>query len=84
MPIGTVAVDECPRPSTREGLAGLRVNLQSREGAVHTAGTSSQISDGASALLLMTDARAAELGLTPRARVVDSLLIRWVRPEGCC
>jgi acetyl-CoA C-acetyltransferase len=71
----TITLDECPRPSTSEGLAGLRVNLQSRENAVHTAGTSSQISDGASALLLMTEARAAELGLTSRARVVDSLLI---------
>ncbi|NDJ88035.1 acetyl-CoA C-acyltransferase [Mycolicibacter kumamotonensis] len=71
----TVGVDECVRPTTREGLAGLRVNLASRPGALHTAGTSSQISDGASALLLMTEARAAELGLTPRARIVDSLLI---------
>jgi acetyl-CoA C-acetyltransferase len=71
----TITVDECPRPSTRDGLAGLRVNLQSRDGALHTAGTSSQISDGASALLLMAEARAIELGLTPRARVVDSLLI---------
>ena len=71
----TIAVDECPRPSSPEGLAGLRANLQEREPALHTAGTSSQIADGASALLLMTEARAAELGLTPRARVVDSLLI---------
>ena len=75
VPIGGITVDECPRPSSREGLAGLRVNLQERTGALHTAGTSSQISDGASALLLMTEARAGELGLTPRARVVDSLLI---------
>jgi acetyl-CoA C-acetyltransferase len=71
----TISVDECPRLTTREGLAGLRVNLPSREGGLHTAGTSSQISDGASALLLMTETRAAELGLTPRARIVDSLLI---------
>ena len=71
----TIAVDECPRPSSPEGLAGLRANLQEREPALHTAGTSSQIADGASALLLMTEARAVELGLTPRARVVDSLLI---------
>ena len=49
--------------------------MQERTGALHTAGTSSQISDGASALLLMTEARAAELELTPRGRVVDSLLI---------
>ena len=75
---GTVpfAVDEGPRPTTKEGLAKLRVNLPDRPGgSLHTAGTSSQISDGASALLLMTAERAAALGLRPRARVVDSLLI---------
>ncbi len=71
----SVAVDEGPRPTTLQGLAGLRVNLQDRPGALHTAGTSSQISDGASALLLMTGTRAAELGLRPRARVVDSILV---------
>jgi acetyl-CoA C-acetyltransferase len=70
-----IEVDEGPRATTREGLAGLRVNRKDRPGALHTAGTSSQISDGASALLLMTSARAEELGLTPRARVVDSVLI---------
>jgi acetyl-CoA C-acetyltransferase len=72
----TIDTDEGPRPSTREGLAGLRVNLPERSGgALHTAGTSSQISDGASALLLSTADRAAELGLRPRARVVDSVLV---------
>jgi acetyl-CoA C-acetyltransferase len=71
----TISVDEGPRPTTREGLAGLRLNLPDRPGALHTAGTSSQISDGASALLLSTSSRAAELGLRPRARVVDSVLI---------
>ncbi|MGV0793193.1 acetyl-CoA C-acyltransferase [Mycolicibacterium sp. XJ1819] len=71
----TVSADEGPRPTTREGLAGLRVNLKDRPGALHTAGTSSQISDGASALLLMTEDKAAELGASPRARVVDSLMI---------
>jgi acetyl-CoA C-acetyltransferase len=75
--IGTeaVAVDEGPRPTSPEGLAGLRVNLPDRPGAMHTAGTSSQISDGASAVLLTTGTRAAELGLRPRARVVDSILV---------
>jgi acetyl-CoA C-acetyltransferase len=71
----SVAVDEGPRPTTPEGLAGLRVNLPDRPGAMHTAGTSSQISDGASAVLLMTGTRADELGLRPRARVVDSILV---------
>jgi acetyl-CoA C-acetyltransferase len=71
----TISVDEGPRPTTREGLAGLRLNQKDRPGAVHTAGTSSQISDGASALLLTTPQRAEQLGLTPRARVVDSLMV---------
>ena len=42
---------------------------------MHTAGNSSQISDGAAAVLMMTEARADELGLTPRARVVDTCLV---------
>ncbi|MCH5675564.1 acetyl-CoA C-acyltransferase [Streptomyces gilvus] len=69
-----IDTDEGPRPTTPEGLAGLRVNQQDRPGALHTAGTSSQIADGASALLLMTEERAAQLGLTPRARIVDSFM----------
>jgi len=71
----TISVDEGPRPTTREGLAGLRLNLPDRPGAGHTAGTSSQISDGASALLLASAERADQLGLRPRARVLDSVLI---------
>jgi acetyl-CoA C-acetyltransferase len=46
-----------------------------RENGVHTAGNSSQISDGASALLMMTAARAEALDLKPRARVVDTCLV---------
>jgi acetyl-CoA C-acetyltransferase len=42
---------------------------------VHTAGNSSQISDGAAAVLVMTADKAAALGLTPRARVVDTCLV---------
>ncbi|MFC5747861.1 acetyl-CoA C-acyltransferase [Actinomadura rugatobispora] len=72
---GIVDTDEGPRPTTPEGLAGLRVNQKDRPGALHTAGTSSQISNGASALLLMTEERAGRLGLTPRARIVDSLMV---------
>jgi acetyl-CoA C-acetyltransferase len=73
--VAGVSVDEGPRATTRDGLAGLKVNLRDRPGALHTAGTSSQISDGASAVLMMTAARAAELNLEPRARVVDSVLV---------
>jgi acetyl-CoA C-acetyltransferase len=71
----TIDTDEGPRPTTTEGLAGLKLNMPDRPGAKHTAGTSSQISDGSSALLLADARRAEELGLRPRARVVDSLLV---------
>lgn len=73
--VNGVCVDEGPRPTTREGLAGLKVNLKDRPGGLHTAGTSSQISDGASAILVTTAERATELNVQPRARVVDSLLV---------
>jgi acetyl-CoA C-acetyltransferase len=65
--------DEGLRETTLEGLAGLKA--VAREDGVHTAGSSSQISDGAAAVLLMTRARADELGLTPRARIVDTCLV---------
>jgi acetyl-CoA C-acetyltransferase len=42
---------------------------------VHSAGTSSQITDGAAAVLMMTAVKAKELGLRPRARVVDQCLV---------
>ncbi|HEX3612367.1 MAG TPA: acetyl-CoA C-acyltransferase [Sporichthyaceae bacterium] len=44
-------------------------------GGVHTVAASSQISDGASAVLLMSERRAARLGVTPMARVVDSIMV---------
>ena len=67
-PNGLVDSDEGIRPgSTVETLAGLRTVF--KEDGVITAGNASQISDGASAVLLMSDKKAAELGLTPRARV---------------
>ena len=66
--------DECLRDTSLEALAGLRTNLAD-EGAVHTAGTSSQIADGAAAVLLASGERADALGLRPRARLVDSVLV---------
>ena len=73
-PAGTLTFvrDECLRPTTLEGLAGLRTN---HPDGVHTAATSSQICDGAGALLLASPERAASLGLKPRARIVDSVLV---------
>ncbi|WP_327100709.1 thiolase family protein [Nocardia vinacea] len=61
---GTVIADEGIRPgSTVEKLAGLKPAFQA-DGVIH-AGNSSQISDGAAALLVTTPEKARELGLTP-------------------
>ena len=67
-----VDTDQGMRETSLETLAGLKPVL---EGGTHTAGTSSQISDGASALLLMDSDLAPSLGLTPRARIVASCLV---------
>ena len=75
-PTGTthrVERDEGLRATTLEALAGLKPVMG--EDGVHTAGSSSQISDGASALLLMSAERASESGLTPLARIVDTCLV---------
>jgi acetyl-CoA C-acetyltransferase len=64
--------DQGLRETTAEGLAALQPVY---EGARHTAGTSSQISDGAAAVLLMDEDRARTLGLTPRARIVTQCLV---------
>jgi acetyl-CoA C-acetyltransferase len=69
----TVERDEGLRETTAEKLAQLKP--VAREDGVHTAGSSSQISDGAAALLMMTAEKAAELGLKARARVVDTCLV---------
>jgi len=68
-----VTRDEGMRDTTREALAGLKP--VARENGVHTAGNSSQISDGAAAVLMMTASRAQALGLKPRARIVDTCLV---------
>ena len=64
--------DQGLRETTLEGLAALRPVLPD---GLHTAGTSSQISDGASAVLVMDEDRARSLGLTPRARIVSHCLV---------
>lgn len=64
-----IEADEVIRPdSTVETMAALRPVFDPVNGTV-TAGTSSAISDGASAMLLMSADRAKELGLTPRAKI---------------
>lgn len=69
----TVARDEGLRETTMEGLAQLKPS--GRPDGVHTAASSSQISDGAGAVLLMTADKAAALGVAPLARVVDTCLV---------
>ena len=69
----TVERDEGLRETTLESLAGLKPVMG--DDGVHTAGSSSQISDGAAAVLLADADRAAELGLRPRARIVDTCLV---------
>ena len=69
----TVGRDEGLRETSLEALA--RLKPVAREDGVHTAGSSSQITDGAAAVLLTTAARARELGLRPRARIVDQCLV---------
>ncbi|HEX6166501.1 MAG TPA: steroid 3-ketoacyl-CoA thiolase [Acidimicrobiales bacterium] len=75
-PTGTthrVERDEGLRDTSLEALGNLKP--VGRPDGVHTAGNSSQISDGAAAVLVMTADKAAALGLTPRARVVDTCLV---------
>jgi acetyl-CoA C-acetyltransferase len=64
--------DQGLRETSLGKLASLKPVL---EGGFHTAGTSSQISDGAAAVLLMSRAKADELGLKPRARIVSQALV---------
>ena len=66
-----VDTDEHPRPSvTPEQLAKLKPAF--RDGGTVTAGNSSGINDGAAAVLIMSEAKAKALGLTPRLRYVAS------------
>jgi acetyl-CoA acyltransferase len=74
LPDGTVfSTDEgVRRGTTMAKMAGLKPAFRA-DGVIH-AGNASQISDGAAALLLMTSQKAAELGLTPIARVHTAVL----------
>jgi acetyl-CoA C-acetyltransferase len=69
----TVSRDEGLRETSLEKLAELKP--VARPDGVHTAGSSSQISDGAAAVLVMTAEKAEALGLRARARVVDTCLV---------
>jgi acetyl-CoA C-acetyltransferase len=69
----TVVRDEVPRNTSMEALAGLKP--VARPDGIHTAGSSSQVADGAAAVLVMNAAKARELGCRPRAHVVDTCLV---------
>jgi acetyl-CoA C-acetyltransferase len=69
---GVVTRDQGLRETSLDALAGLKPVL---EDGLHTAGSSSQISDGAAAVLLMDSDRARELGLRPRAKILAQCLI---------
>ena len=64
--LGDCVVDECPRETSLEKMAGL---APLAEGSRLTAAVASQISDGASAALVVSEKALAEYGLTPRARI---------------
>lgn len=80
-PTGTfhrVERDEGLRETSIEKLGTLKP--VGRQDGVHTAGSASQISDGAAAVLLMSADKATDLGLTPKAKVIDTCLV-GVDPE---
>ena len=68
----TISRDQGLRDTTLSCLSSLKPVL---EGGIHTAGTASQISDGAAAVLWMDEDKAKALGLRPRARIVSQTLV---------
>lgn len=68
----TITRDEGPRETTLEGLQGLKP-VAGQE--IHTAGSSSQVSDGAAVVILASQKAVDELGLKPRARIVATTLV---------
>jgi acetyl-CoA C-acetyltransferase len=76
-----VSRDEGLRETDLATLAGLKPiigpddRIIGPEPGLHTAGTSSQIADGAAAVLLASEKAASRLGLSPRARVLDNCLV---------
>jgi acetyl-CoA C-acetyltransferase len=71
-PISEVRRDEGLRATSLDALAGLKSVM---DGGVHTAGTSSQISDGAAAVVLCSAEKASALGVRPRAKVRAQTLV---------
>jgi acetyl-CoA acyltransferase len=72
--VGDVDTDEGPRPGTTvEVLKGLRKVF--KEDGIISAGTSSQMSDGASAVLIMSSEKAQELGIKPLAKIIARTVV---------
>ncbi|BCQ07828.1 acetyl-CoA acetyltransferase [Mycobacterium heckeshornense] len=69
---GLVDKDEGLRETSIEALAALS---PTKDGGLHTAGTSSQVSDGASAALLMSEEQAESLGLAPKAKLLAQCVV---------
>src|SRR5256884_2461374 len=79
VPETVVSKDDGPRPgTTMEKLAALQPVF--KEGGTVTAGNACPLNDGAAALLVMSDEKARELGMKPRARIVASS-VAAIRPE---
>ncbi|MGH9170423.1 MAG: steroid 3-ketoacyl-CoA thiolase [Acidimicrobiales bacterium] len=77
-----VTRDQGLRPTTPDGLAALKPVLPD---GIHTAGNSSQISDGAAAVLWMSEERARAEGLRPRGRILAQVLVGsdpWYHLDG--
>jgi acetyl-CoA C-acetyltransferase len=79
VPETVVSKDDGPRPGTTiEKLAALPPAF--REGGTVTAGNACPLNDGAAALLIMSEDRARELGMKPKARIIASSVVA-IRPE---
>ncbi|NUT39698.1 MAG: steroid 3-ketoacyl-CoA thiolase [Thermoactinospora sp.] len=72
VPVNGVSRDQGLRETTADGLAKLKPVMPD---GLHTAGTSSQISDGAAAVLLMSEQAAQRYGKRPRARILAQALV---------
>jgi acetyl-CoA C-acetyltransferase len=68
----TVTRDGGLRDTSLEGLSQLKPVV---EGGIHTAGSSSQVTDGASAVMFASESAVERLGLKPRARIVYSTIV---------
>ena len=81
LPDGTVvATDDCPRPGvTLDAVAGLKPVFRP-DGRV-TAGNACPLNDGAAALVIMSDAKARDLGVTPLARIVATARVELIEGQ---